>query len=170
MASDVTTWYLEMHDSAHLRGVDPVAEFAIRECEVRVPQFNRFLYRYVGADWQWIDRREWSDAAWDGYVMREELRTFVGYVGGTPAGYYELEKQPADAVEIAYFGLGPPFIGRGFGRYLLTHAIATAWDWGARRVWVHTCSLDHPSALHNYQARGMAVYKVEGPNPPHPTV
>jgi hypothetical protein len=36
-----------------------------------------------------------------------------------------------------------------------------AWDWGATRVWVHTCSLDHPSALANYQARGMRLYRHE---------
>jgi len=49
----------------------------------------------------------------------------------------------------------------GFGGYLLTHAIRSAWDSGATRVWVHTCTLDHPSALANYVARGMKVYRTE---------
>ena len=64
-------------------------------------------------------------------------------------------------VEIAYFGLAPRFIGKGFGGYLLSHAIKSAWAWeGTRRVWVHTCTLDHPTALQNYKARGLEVYKV----------
>mgnify|MGYP001605807776 FL=1 len=65
-------------------------------------------------------------------------------------------------MEIAYFGLAEDFIGRGFGGYLLTRAIESAWAWeGTRRVWVHTCTLDHPSALNNYMSRGMQIYKKE---------
>ena len=30
-----------------------------------------------------------------------------------------------------------------------------------KRVWVHTCSLDHKNALNNYIARGMKVFKKE---------
>lgn len=60
-------------------------------------------------------------------------------------------------VEIAYFGLAPHFVGRGLGGALLTSAIEEAWRWDASRVWVHTCSLDHPSALRNYEARGMRI-------------
>jgi GNAT superfamily N-acetyltransferase len=64
-------------------------------------------------------------------------------------------------LEIAYFGLLPQFIGRGIGGTLLTSAIERAWEMGAARVWVHTCSLDGPSALGNYQARGFRYYKEE---------
>lgn len=64
--------------------------------------------------------------------------------------------------EIAYFGLAAPFIGRGFGGYLLSEAIKCAWQIpSTRRVFVHTCTLDHESALRNYQARGLKVYKEE---------
>jgi GNAT superfamily N-acetyltransferase len=64
-------------------------------------------------------------------------------------------------VEIAYFGLAPKFIGRGFGGYLLSQAIKSAWKMkGTQRAWVHTCTLDHPGALRNYKARGMEVYRV----------
>ena len=30
-----------------------------------------------------------------------------------------------------------------------------------KRVWVHTCTLDHPNALRNYIARGMNILKKE---------
>jgi hypothetical protein len=29
------------------------------------------------------------------------------------------------------------------------------------RVWLHTCSLDHPNAIANYRARGMTPFRVE---------
>ena len=125
-------------------------------------QFNRFLYQLVGKDWAWTDRLSWSDEQWKAYAESDNLRTWVAYYKGSPAGYYELEQQKGGDVEIAYFGLAPKFIGQGFGGYLLSRAIKSAWKMkGTKRVWVHTCTLDHPSALHNYQARGLEVYRVE---------
>ena len=79
-----------------------------------------------------------------------------------------------NSVEIVYFGLLPYFVGRGWGRWALEQAIAKAWDMPADRLWVHTCDLDHPRALGNYQARGFQIYKVETviqeipPQPPGP--
>jgi ribosomal protein S18 acetylase RimI-like enzyme len=131
------------------------------QAELPCPPLNRFLYTTVGGDWSWTDRLPWSYDDWQKYLDRPELETWVGYVAGTPAGYFELEKQPGDNVEIAYFGLLPQFIGKGFGGRLLTEAIQRAWAMGAVRVWVHTCTLDGPMALRNYQARGFRLYKEE---------
>ncbi len=82
-------------------------------------------------------------------------------MSGTPAGYFELELQPDAQVELAYFGIAKQFIGRRLGGHLLTVALQKAWAFGAQRVWVHTCTLDHAAALANYQARGMTVFKEE---------
>ena len=81
-------------------------------------------------------------------------------VSGTPAGYFELETQAGGNAEIAYFDLLPQFIGRGLGGALLTATVERAWAIGASRVWVHTCSLDHPNALPGYQARGFRVFYI----------
>jgi GNAT superfamily N-acetyltransferase len=96
------------------------------------------------------------------YLDRAELETWVLYVSGAPAGYVELERQEfGTQVEIAYFGLFPEFTGQRLGGYLLTFALERAWLPEVRRVWVHTCSLDHPAALTNYEARGMRLFKEE---------
>ena len=90
-----------------------------------------------------------------------ELQTWIGYVRETPAGYFELDEQRENGnkqVELAYFGLLPSFVGRGVGGALLTEAIRRAWALGPQRVWVHTCTLDHPAALPNYQKRGFRIY------------
>src|SRR5438094_198572 len=55
----------------------------------------------------------------------------------------------------------PEFTRRGFGKHLLTEAVRHAWAEGARRVWLHTCTLDHPAALPNYVARGFRPFKTE---------
>jgi len=158
----VTTTYLEMTSRSQLRGaVRAETAMALVRAEIPCPEFNRFLYTAVGARWWWYARLSWTHARWRAYLERPELETWVAYVSGSPAGYFELEAQGEGNVEIAYFGLLPGFVGKGVGGELLTAAITRAWDMGAARVWVHTCDLDHPSALPNYQARGLRAFRVE---------
>jgi GNAT superfamily N-acetyltransferase len=158
----VTTTYLEMRSPDELRPKRCEDDrFWIGEATVPQWQFNRFLYLAVGSPWAWNDKRTWSDEQWRTYVESGQLRTFSAYYDGAPAGYYELHRDDENAVEIAYFGLMPAFLGRRLGGALLTSAIEEAWRMSPTRVWVHTCTLDHPAALANYQARGMRIYKVE---------
>lgn len=159
MPTEIITYYLEMLDPSALRPARSQAHpFEVRQAKVPYPALNRFLYTEVGAAYRWIERLRWRDEQWMAYLDRPQQQTWLGYVEGTPAGYFELEAQDAGNVELAYFGLLPPFIGQGIGGLLLTAAIEQAWSMGARRVWVHTCTLDHPAALKNYQARGFRLY------------
>jgi ribosomal protein S18 acetylase RimI-like enzyme len=160
--TSVTTWSLEMRDRSWLRAAGPTGEaLVVLRAEIACPELNRFLYTAVGGDWWWTDRLDWTYKRWLAYLDRPELETWVGYVAGTPAGYFELERQDGGDVEIAYFGLLPQFAGRGLGGRLLTVAAERAWEIGASRVWVHTCSLDAPYALANYRARGFRAFKTE---------
>jgi GNAT superfamily N-acetyltransferase len=162
MRTKIVTYYLEMTDITAFRpSTLKHPEVELKQAKIPCPELNRFLYTAVGGDWYWIDRLNWTYEQWLAYLDRPELETWVAYLSGTPAGYFELEVQPESNVEIAYFGLLPQFTGRGLGGYLLTAAIERAWQIGASRVWVHTCSLDHPHALKNYQARGFQIYKEE---------
>lgn len=159
---EVTTYYLEMKSASSLKDIDASKGLQIHECGIKQFQFNKFLYQLVGKDWEWIDKLSWPDEQWKDYAENDNLRTWVVYYKGSPAGYYELQQQDGGDVEIVYFGLAPRFIGQGFGGYFLSQAIKSAWKLkGTKRVWVHTCTLDHPSALQNYKARGMEVYRVE---------
>ena len=156
---EVTTIYLEMTAPSELRprrSEDP--RFTIREAVVPQWRVNRFLYALVGEQWDWVDKRGWSDQQWQDYVSSGSLRTFLAFLEGNIAGYYELSRDESGSVEIAYLGLAPQFIGRGLGAALLTDALEKAWTWDAQRVWVHTCTLDHPAAVRNYEGRGMRVY------------
>ncbi len=166
----VTTTYLEMTSPADLNLRHSTDDhFAVREATVRQWQVNRFLYLYIGDSWGWTDKRSWSDERWLNYAGSPTLRTFLAFHGGAIAGYYELHKN-AGEVEIAYFGLASEFIGSGLGGPLLTNALEQAWGWNAGRVWVHTCSLDHPAALRNYEARGMKIYATSNENRPAPAI
>lgn len=161
-AEPLITTYLEMRSRDQMRPKRADARFQVREKTERDWRFNRDLYLRVGEQWDWIDKRPWTDEQWKEYATAE-LRTFGGYYDDALVGYYELRRDREAGIEIAYFGLLPEWIGRGLGGALLTSAIEAAWriEPNTSRVWVHTCNRDHPQALANYQARGMIVYKVE---------
>jgi GNAT superfamily N-acetyltransferase len=157
---EVTTWYLEMHARDELVRVErPLVEARVERADIPSPELSRYLYTAVGGGWYWIDRLDWDYARWLRYLDRPAVETLVLYVSGTPAGYVELEVQADDNVEVAYFGLLPRFMGQRLGGYLLSVGVERAWAQGARRVTVHTCTLDGPHALANYTARGFRVYQ-----------
>ncbi|GLW07931.1 N-acetyltransferase [Microtetraspora sp. NBRC 13810] len=167
---DVTTWHLEQTAPGDLLPAKPPRiEASVIRAEVPSPEFNRFLYTAVGGPWHWTDRLTWNLAQWEQWLNRPGMETWVAWHRGTPAGYVQLEAQDSGVVEITNFGLMPFAIGRGLGGHLLAEGTARAWDlasrWplreATRRVWVHTCSLDGPGALPNYQARGFRVFRTE---------
>lgn len=162
MLVDVTTSYLEMLDPGQLRpALSDNPKLVVTRAEVPSPELSRFLYTSVGGDWYWVDRLGWTYSRWLDYLNRPEVQTWVAYISGTPAGYIELEAQSCNNVEIAYFGILRQFTGQRIGGHLLSVGVKQAWAMDAQRVWLHTCSLDGPYALANYQARGFQLYKEE---------
>jgi GNAT superfamily N-acetyltransferase len=162
MRVDVTTWTLEQLAPEELVGAPrPDLDLRLVRAERPSPELGRFLYSSVGGNWYWVDRLPWTYARWMEWQQRNGVETWVAYLGGTPAGYFELDASKPGEVEIAYFGLFPDCVGRGIGGWLLTRALERAWELRPGRVWVHTCSLDGPNALANYRARGMCVCSVE---------
>ena len=123
--------------------------------------FYRYLYNTVGGPWLWYERRLMSDRELLRIVHDPKVEVYVLYVAGVPAGFAELDRRQEDEVEIVYFGLIPEFIGRGLGPPLLDWVIDKAWSKRIRRVWVHTCNLDHPKASVMYQRAGFAPYDQE---------
>ena len=130
--------------------------------------FYRYLYNTVGQDWLWYERRQMNDAALTDIIHDENVSVNVVYCGGVPAGYAELDARMLPAVEVAYLGLMPEFIGRGLGRYIVDWAVDAAWDLDPERVWIHTCNLDHPAALPTYQKAGFTVFNRQTVTIPNP--
>ena len=128
--------------------------------------FYKFLYQSVGEEWAWRDRLQMSGGELRKILASPDTQVQVMYVSGSPAGYVELYRHDDGSVEIAYFGLRRNYMGRGLGKHLLSHGVDSAWAMGAKRVWLHTCNLDGPHALSNYQKRGFRIFKViEEPMP-----
>ncbi len=158
-AVEVVTHYLEMHaPPTRAVGEPPPGVGVVRAVRPSV-RFYRFLYDGVGGPWHWYARRVMPPAELAALLADPGVEVSVLWQDGVPVGYTELDRRGAAEVELAYFGLFPEQVGRGLGSWLLRWSIAEAWRGDAvRRVWVHTCSLDHASALPVYLAAGFAKY------------
>ena len=159
---EVTRTYLQMLTRDELRSAgrpdDPLQVAERRPCPTAT---YRSLYGEVGREYHWIDRRNWSDAEIRVHLDRDEISIWVLEAGTETAGFFELVGHEDGSVEIAYFGLLSRFLGKGYGKFLLTEATERAWEMHPNRVWLHTCTLDHPAALPNYLARGFQEFRRE---------
>jgi hypothetical protein len=155
--------YLEIKSLDDLKEVKkPLENYSIDLVDPKDFQLNKFFYKNVGKKCQWIDRLVWTDSNWIDYVFSEKLFTYILKDNEEIAGYFELifDKEIKEA-EIAYFGILEEYYEQRLGGYLLSEAIKCSFLKGSKRLWVHTCSLDHKNALKNYLSRGMKIFKSE---------
>ena len=152
------TVYLEMFNR-------PAGDVAAPRCDLEIERLWRptnaaylELYRSVGSNWNWVDRLVMSNENLEAILGDDRVEVFVLHVAEQAAGFAELDRRQDGEIELAYFGLSPPFVGQGLGKYFLNWTLHTAWSHGPRRVWVHTCDLDHPAALPTYLKAGFCVY------------
>ena len=159
-ATTTTTW-LEMLENPHLHVPRPVGHYALMAVKSPPLHYYRYLYGTVGRDYVWVDRLRLSDRELADIIHDEAVELYVTYAEGAPAGYIELDFRPAPQAELAYFGLMPEFTGRGLGKFMLAQAIELAWEKPINRLFVHTCTMDHPAALPLYQKCGFVPYAQE---------
>ena len=163
MTETIIRNYLEIKSlDALIENISPKLKCSVKLLEPDNFQINKFFYKNVGKDHCWIDRLVWTDKQWINYVSDEKVSTYILKYKNDLAGYFELIlNKEINEVEIAYLGLLKEYHNRKFGSYLLSSAIKNSFLEKPKRVWVHTCSLDHKNALYNYLSRGMKIFKKE---------
>tara|TARA_B100001175_G_scaffold313003_1_gene319921 strand:- start:3299 stop:3802 length:504 start_codon:yes stop_codon:yes gene_type:complete len=125
-------------------------------------QLNKFFYKNIGKNHNWTDRLVWSEKQWKEYTFNKNVKTYILKINEDIAGYFELIIHvDQNEVEIAYLGLLEEYQNKKLGSHLLSSAIQNSFIENPKRVWVHTCSLDHKNALDNYLSRGMKIFKTE---------
>ena len=163
MTEKIYRSYLEIKSLGELKEVKkPSENYFIELADPKDFQLNKFFYKNIGKNCQWNDRLIWTDLDWIEYISNDRLFTYILKDKSEIAGYFELlfNKQSKES-EIAYFGILEEYYGKKLGGHLLSEAIKNSFNLECKRVWVHTCSLDHKNALKNYLARGMKIFKSE---------
>ena len=155
--------YLEISSLSDLNeSVNPSENYSIKLVEPADFQLNKFFYKKVGKNYHWVDRLVWTEKQWIEYTSDKKVKTYVLKNNEDFAGYFELIfHKDRNEIEIAYLGLLEEYQNKNLGSYLLSSAIKNSFINKPKRVWVHTCSLDHKNALNNYLSRGMKVFKSE---------
>ena len=163
MKKKIFRYYLELKSLEDFKEVKkPLEDYFVEQINPKDFQLNKFFYKNIGKNYQWVDRLVWTDLDWTKYVSDEKLFTYILKNKSEMAGYFELLfNKDTREVEIAYFGILEEYFGKKLGGYLLSEAIKFSFSLGCTRVWVHTCSLDHGNALQNYRSRGMKIFKSE---------
>ena len=151
--------YLEMLERPELAPSATSAGLSLRKVVHPDLDWYRDLYRRVGADWLWFGRLEINDEELRAVLWDERIEVFALSSNGKDEGLLELDFHVPGEVEIAYFGVTANLIGKGAGRFLLHRALEEAWSHAPKRVWLHTCNLDHPRAIEFYQKAGFKPYK-----------
>lgn len=127
----------------------------------RLAEADRYrrLYRRIGEPWLWFSRNAMPEEDLAAILADPRVEAYALTDGTQDVGLLELDFRPEGEAELAFLGLAPGAIGRGAGRYLIAEAIRRAFEKPVARFFVHTCTLDHPSALAFYRRAGFEPYK-----------
>ena len=163
MTVQVKRNYLEIHSLNDLKECTNFLEdYSISLIYPTDFQLNKFFYKNIGKKHKWVDRLIWTEQQWIKYVSNKNVKTFVLKRKKDLVGFFELIfHQEKKEVEIAYFGILEEYRNKKLGSFLLSEAIKKSFQDNIKRVWLHTCSLDHKHALSNYLSRGMKIFKSE---------
>jgi GNAT superfamily N-acetyltransferase len=139
----------------------PLPESPLRLVRWQTPEPAKYrtLFERVGAPWLWFSRIVMAENRLTAIIHDPAVEIYaVADRQGIEIGLLELDFREKATCELSFFGLVPELTGKGHGRWLMAQALVRAWRKDVSRVWVHTCSLDHPSALGFYRASGFVPY------------
>ena len=139
--------------------LNPVGRWTLRRVETPGVDWFRELYRRVGEEWLWFSRERMSDAEIAAIIQAPQVEIHALAQDDRDEGLLELDFRQNGECEIVFFGVTERLIGTGAGRFMMNRALERAWSAPVGRVWVHTCTFDHPAALSFYQRVGFRPFR-----------
>jgi GNAT superfamily N-acetyltransferase len=147
---------------------DPAGVWSLRRVDGSNLDWYRDLYCRVGQQWLWISRIRMPDAKLAAIIQSPLMEIYALAHEGRDEGLLEMDFREPGQCEIVSFGVTEKLVGTGAGRWLMSRALELAWSRPVTRVWLHTCTFDHPAALAFYQRSGFRPFRrqVEVVNDP----
>jgi GNAT superfamily N-acetyltransferase len=150
--------HLEMTERPPRRP-DPNGSWTLRRVEHPGLDWYRALYWRVGEEWLWFSRMGMADAELAAILQSPQVEVYALADDGRDEGLLELDFRQAGQCELVFFGVTAKLIGSGAGHWLMNRALDRVWSRPVDRLWVHTCTVDHPSALEFYQRSGFRPFR-----------
>jgi GNAT superfamily N-acetyltransferase len=123
----------------------------------------RALYRAVGETWLWFSRAGMPDQRLRAIIDDPRVDALALVKDGRDVGMVEMDFRQPGLCELAFLGLVEGEVGQGLGRrlieFVIAHAFCRTLERPVERLWVHTCTLDHPAALPLYVSAGFRAFK-----------
>jgi len=138
---------------------DPAGAWTLRRVDAPVLDWYRDLYGRVGQPWLWVSRIRMPDAELAATIQSPSMEIHALAHEGRDEGLLEMDFREPGQCEIVSFGLTEKLGGTGAGRWLMNRAIDIAWSHPIERLWLHTCTFDHPAALAFYQRSGFRPFR-----------
>ena len=138
---------------------DPAGAWSLRRVEI--PRSTGIAISIVASVWQWlwISRMRMPDAELATIVQSPLMEIYALAHEGRDEGLLEMDCREPGQCEFVSFGVTEKCVGTGAGRWLMNRALERAWSRPVTRVWLHTCTLDHPAALAFYQRSGFRPFR-----------
>lgn len=150
--------YLEMLKKPSLRQGPSQDSWRLEHANFPDLHQYRALFRLVGQDWLWFSRLYLNDDELAQILNHPLYDTYKFVVDDQPQGLLELDYRTEGECEISFIGLAGDMIGKGAGRWLMNRSLDIAWSRPIRRLWLHTCTFDHPRAVQFYVRSGFRPY------------
>ena len=138
---------------------DPPGVWTLGKADTPALDWYRDLHRRVGEEWLWFSRMRMNDSELAAIIHAAGVEVYALVVDGRDEGLLELDFREAGQCELVYFGVTAKLIGTGAARFLMNRALERAWSSDVRRVWLHTCTFDHPLAIAFYQRSGFRPFR-----------
>jgi GNAT superfamily N-acetyltransferase len=152
---------LEMHaQPSHTSDPDLAGQAVLTRLGGKDVERYLAMYRTLGHRWMWFSRLILPPASVAAILDDPGVTAFCLSRGGEDIGLLELDFRIAGECELAFFGLVEAAIGQGAGRWMMNRALELAWAQPIARLWVHTCTFDHPGAPDFYRNSGFRVFRT----------
>jgi len=157
LATIVTS--LEMFSKPEQKLREEKSDWTLTHVENPDVDWYRAFYRDIGQEWLWFSRADMPAEELATIINDPKVEIRVLEVNGKTAGLLELDYRNDGDCELAFLGVTGDYLGHGAGKWLMNHAIDLAWNNPINRLWIHTCTLDHPRALPFYIKSGFKPYE-----------
>lgn len=151
--------FLEM-TKAPLKLAPLTPELAVVPVERPAAGWFRALYLRIGTDWLWFSRAAMPSGELQALLDRPTTTVMTLERNGEQIGLIELDYSVPGEVEIVTMGVVPEWVGTGVARLMMSAVLGRIFqDGNVQRVWLHTCTFDHPAAQRFYRRQGFRAYK-----------